>query len=128
MPVQIRFTEQLGTSQASYSTQTQLGCYFWNDVVAPIKSTLDCRLHASDKRWRHADVPGDQSAEPSFPKSSATTSARLGCYFCNDVVAPVNSTLDRTLDQQCTVARPGLAPIAGALGCSQQDFFHVSRH
>ncbi|GAB1313976.1 Autophagy protein 7 [Madurella fahalii] len=52
---------------------------------------------------RHGATPEDGSEET------------LGCYFCNDVIVAANSMKDQTLDQQCTVTRPGVAAIASAL-------------
>lgn len=68
---------------------------------------------------RHGAAPKDGSEDT------------LGCYFCNDVVVAADVSLkypqrrllltvqqsmkDQTLDQQCTVTRPGVAAIASAL-------------
>lgn len=66
---------------------------------------------------RHGGGPicNETVASSSLSGSTFVPSSDLGCYFCNDVVAPENSTKERTLDQQCTVTRPGLAPIASSI-------------
>uniref|UniRef100_A0A0N5A8R7 Ubiquitin-like modifier-activating enzyme ATG7 n=1 Tax=Syphacia muris TaxID=451379 RepID=A0A0N5A8R7_9BILA len=58
---------------------------------------------------RHGFSQPDKLVESISSDAVVIPGDHLGCYFCCDVTAPGNTTADRTIDQQCTVSRPGVS-------------------
>lgn len=66
-----------------------------------------------------------------------TSEYRRGCYFCNDIVSPIDTSRNRTLDQQCTISRAGLSLISSGIAAeiaisslqnNVEEFNSVSPH
>lgn len=64
------------------------------------------------RQLKSLEDPKEKEEENSSSSPSLLFGHQLGCYFCNDIFAPGNSSADRTLDQQCTVTRPGASMVA----------------
>lgn len=41
--------------------------------------------------------------------------SQFGCFFCSDYLPPSDSMSNRTMDQQCTVSRPGISMVASGV-------------
>lgn len=92
-------TAATGTlSLTDNAMEQRLGCYFCNDVVAPVDVTI---IEATGL-WYHTGT-------------RVHILSLLQWNRFNGSSLLLQSTSNRTLDQQCTVTRPGLAPIASSL-------------
>ena len=56
---------------------------------------------------------------------SADDDQNSRCYFCSNTSAPRDSLTRRSLDQQCTVTRPGLSLIASGI-CAEMVVDHIN--
>ena len=111
----------LTDSRESRWLPTLLGVAF-NKIVINAAMGFDtfmCMRHghstAHDVNTPSVSSGPSSSGERTAEAAEEEQQRRLGCYFCNDVVAPQDSLTDRTLDQQCTVTRPGLSFITSAM-------------
>lgn len=57
----------------------------------------------------------DSPLNPVFLVDKNNPETDYGCFFCSDYVTPVDTVSNRSMDQQCTVSRPGVSMQASAL-------------
>ncbi len=92
----------------------RLGCYFCNDVVAPENSKKDRCVSPVDYHVRDSNGSFRRKYKIDYD-FEMLGGFSLHHYNASSLVSILISISTRTLDQQCTVTRPGLSPLACAL-------------
>lgn len=106
----------LDSQSSSEESQSRLGCYFCNDVVAPLDVSKQIPLQKfSCLSMLLCIVVNPLMTQLLFINTVWHSEIFVSVATNELLLSLVQSTANRTLDQQCTVTRPGLAPIAASL-------------
>ncbi|THD25473.1 Autophagy protein 7 [Fasciola hepatica] len=112
-----RESRWLPTLLSSFHQKLVINAALGFDTFLVMRHGLGNKSNASkSKLWKEINqdinAPGCEGVH--FLPDRSIPGHQLGCYFCSDVVGPSNSVQNRSLDQQCTVTRPGVSMIAAA--------------
>lgn len=108
----------IGIGYESYII-VQHGCYGVQETKN-IHDLANTNLICENKETKEIDQTDDNSEKETEKCNKHlidenNQESDYGCFFCSDYITPVDSMSNRSMDQQCTVSRPGVSMQASAI-------------